>query len=1192
MNLKTISSKPCQGTQQFFENLLGFPVQKLSKAALSPERFLKDSYDSEKHRHIQRVYLAGYVGDDSLPKTSEPLKKARYRGMLLLEIELSLHSPTYTDFAQLTGVFNRASPATPIAILFAYNNRSRVALSSCERFEYIQKSKIGERIGKTATVLDIKANNPSKAHKDLLDSLTLNPAINVDSSVEEILKGWRKRLRMKDHCLLTELCREHIFETGYFPPLRDFDAVFGNESASTIINSTEWGSYHRFLTSCIHDDVACRNELIEHIEDMVYQQYCRFRDRHDIPPTATIIQVHNKHEDLLLFDDGEAEEYLQMAINRDQKKGTIEEIISRIEETAIASIDDDSDEDENLDQPKTTTSILMELDTKLLQDALEIGQYDYLKLSHWAVPKHLWSLVFEYLPSHCTFATIGDARLFPETEMLNFKSNSAKRFKGLRELKTSLSEVASKARMEEDLAHTLRKLSEADLDFPIDNELLPRHLMPIGTGSGKGSIIELLKRHGYRPTAREIRDLDISDFVQFKSIHQERILEFIALKRNIPNYLEVKQSFSMLQKSEHSDRILRIEAFDQWAQITLDKLLLACGEERLRLRHLFLDYENTNLFEGIPMKYHFKHLDTWRLFEVRQQVALAVNREDTSYFVETSSDLNSLEMLDRALVQWLRDWLSSEIFRKNDNLHKYIFLTRRGIGLKKQTLQQVGDMKVFENSKVCRERVRQLQSHAEKRLLASMPFSQEHLVDLLKYKTIDMVSKALPLLTKLLGSSKVRLLKLLAYISGDPTVLISLRDNLLHDFFAVTAAPVTREQVIDFIEEVLIEDSEGLTEPRETKGKAASEIFETLLLRNQIEYDGNRVRPFGLKVKEAVAHIFASEPNGLTVDDAIHMALKTSYLTDKKSYNYLRSLSANPYLYWSGTLKASSIFKHTRLLPEIDESTLAEIGDWLTEHLENCEGNREDLKAAYRLCPITTMLDYPAFRHYVREMSFSTEFRFDGKSRADNVHLAKANEKRIDNEERIFRLVDEAREGITKTELINTFYRKSSALINLHLSKLLHDGRVLKLSSRLFATQKNLKSLLAKDELRAFKKIDNYLEELITGIESENRILDLSLLALRINKENEVELDYPLILSAARATANKRGYQIKYSLISRQELRFNSLTDVYLQLCTPETALSEALKIVSTRVAATERVLKNAYWNYRQLFSEVRIKTE
>ncbi len=143
---------------------------------------------------VEHTYFIGTVDESSLSGHAGTLDAAdvtgrasegKYTGMMVFAVELHPDSTlTRSESAILTRGFNRIASAQPVILFIKQGDE--LALSTCERSEYTQQWRDGEKLGKVSILRGINCLNPHRGHIDILASIGDKTYPNY----EELYKHW------------------------------------------------------------------------------------------------------------------------------------------------------------------------------------------------------------------------------------------------------------------------------------------------------------------------------------------------------------------------------------------------------------------------------------------------------------------------------------------------------------------------------------------------------------------------------------------------------------------------------------------------------------------------------------------------------------------------------------------------------------------------------------------------------------------------------------------------------------------------------------------------------------------------------------------------------------------------------------------------------------------------------------------
>jgi hypothetical protein len=172
----------------FYEELK-VPVDYLADRPASPADVLGERYKAtnEVHKLIEDVFALGMV-NDAIFEGTETFKnlsqvknlKADYDGLLLFGVTLKNRKDglpiTRSHLAEITRVFNRTFPYTPVTIIFKYDNL--ISFANSERIQYKQEWREGEKVGKVIILRDIHTETTHAGHERILLDLVKPVGVN------------------------------------------------------------------------------------------------------------------------------------------------------------------------------------------------------------------------------------------------------------------------------------------------------------------------------------------------------------------------------------------------------------------------------------------------------------------------------------------------------------------------------------------------------------------------------------------------------------------------------------------------------------------------------------------------------------------------------------------------------------------------------------------------------------------------------------------------------------------------------------------------------------------------------------------------------------------------------------------------------------------------------------------------------
>ena len=143
---------------------------------------------------VEHTYFIGTVDEASLSgnakqqnenEVTHRAAEGKYVGMMIFAVNvINGQTLSRTEMATLTRGFNRIAAAQPVVLFIKQGDR--LALSTCERSQYTQQWRDGEKLGKVSMLRNIKCQHPHRGHLDILESIGDKAYPNF----EELYKHW------------------------------------------------------------------------------------------------------------------------------------------------------------------------------------------------------------------------------------------------------------------------------------------------------------------------------------------------------------------------------------------------------------------------------------------------------------------------------------------------------------------------------------------------------------------------------------------------------------------------------------------------------------------------------------------------------------------------------------------------------------------------------------------------------------------------------------------------------------------------------------------------------------------------------------------------------------------------------------------------------------------------------------------
>ena len=134
---------------------------------------------------IDEASLSGHAMQQDEDEVTHKAAEGKYVGMMIFAVNIiSGQTLTRTEMATLTRGFNRIAAAQPVVLFIKQGDR--LALSTCERSEYTQQWRDGEKLGRVTILKNIDCLNPNRAHLDILSEI----GSEVVSTFDELYRKW------------------------------------------------------------------------------------------------------------------------------------------------------------------------------------------------------------------------------------------------------------------------------------------------------------------------------------------------------------------------------------------------------------------------------------------------------------------------------------------------------------------------------------------------------------------------------------------------------------------------------------------------------------------------------------------------------------------------------------------------------------------------------------------------------------------------------------------------------------------------------------------------------------------------------------------------------------------------------------------------------------------------------------------
>ena len=195
-------------------------------------------------KKVRESFFIGTIDEDSLAGRNSDFDlqhdvEAKYQTMLVFAVEINAgESLSRTELATITRGFNRMASSLPVIVFI--KNDNFLSLATCERSQYRQNWRDGEKLGKVAILRNINCNKVHRGHIDILESLGDKAYPTFDDLYDHWLDVFSSELLTRK--FYTELAEWYAWVIGSgkvkFPNdinTTDDDAKFNHESVIRLI---------------------------------------------------------------------------------------------------------------------------------------------------------------------------------------------------------------------------------------------------------------------------------------------------------------------------------------------------------------------------------------------------------------------------------------------------------------------------------------------------------------------------------------------------------------------------------------------------------------------------------------------------------------------------------------------------------------------------------------------------------------------------------------------------------------------------------------------------------------------------------------------------------------------------------------------------------------------------------------------
>jgi hypothetical protein len=505
-----------------------------------------------------------------------------------------------------------------------------------------------------------------------------------------------------------------------------------------------------------------------------------------------------------------------------------------------------------------------------------------------------------------------------------------------------------------------------------------------------------------------------------------------------------------------------------------------------------------------------------------------------------------------------------------DDVEEYLFsvadderellLARWGFHCVSRTLEDIAIQRGL-----TREAVRQKEDKLLRMLRSSLRIAPTVLVENMQRQDAVDIEEALPMLRSCFDSPRSFCNFLNGLCDTEMTDHFDfnvgdVRLSLLDTYFSENLAPIA----VDVLLEVLRSDF--------GYGKYhAYGVLKELQRKSKLEIHDDKVMPLGLGRIEAAAQILLAHPKGLPWKDIVALMNRSGICReelDATTGQLQAFISDSEYLYLCGR----GIYRHV-VFHEYSSIDIPAVMDEILAHFVAQDVDSIHLYEFYRQASAPVQaVDYYDFREFVRANGPDYGFFFNGRSGVDGLGMTQCFS-RVPQQQMALALMEKATGAVMLAEVAAKLPSNSSRYAKFLLRRMTDEGLVVRIDNMMYTTPQ-----------KAFSGVDT--EQMVALIEdilqrSGAKIVECDVFRDELN--HVLALSYTKYFYSALASIYLCGKGVKnrHNLFSCEAIPYNSLNDVFLEICDSAQSNEDAIRRVSAEVVMTKQVAQTAAMNWR-----------
>ncbi|MDX8400409.1 MAG: hypothetical protein R8K20_09205 [Gallionellaceae bacterium] len=676
----------------------------------------------------------------------------------------------------------------------------------------------------------------------------------------------------------------------------------------------------------------------------------------------------------------------------------------------------------------------------------------------------------------------------------------------------------------------------AHLVLPIYAKLIKRITKLNGSVMPSGNIFSVR-------TIGDIAKLDPHQFAKLPAVGMTYVSSLIALQKELPSFLSISKPKVSITESPPRITLSPTQLDTPIAQLAIPaqyqkliKRISAVAENVVTVRDLVsLDPGCFGELPAVGKGY------VQNLIELQKQLPIQLDSEAKKF-----ASLNSIEFseMDSILIEDIENYLWAL-----DEMKMDVALARWGFNHPHETLAEVAA-----RYNVTREWIRQIEKPINANLPLQLTIPSKILWANIRAKMTEDLSLLLPNLAKCFATDKLfyAFIELCGQVqpgSISKIIFTKVRTGVINSLFCRTPSPVTQEIIIN----------ELMSNYGYDKASAIHGIKQ-LEKHNIIEVTGQYILPRKLSKAEAVAHVLASNPEGLPWKDVVRVLNTQNYSSTlfDEARQAPNAFSGSEYIYLCG----KGAYRNLLFL-DLEQLDIPKTMQHLIAYFKQRQITASHLHDYYfQTKGQRSEIEYFSLRHLVREYGEDYGLYFEGKSGSDSISLD-PDSKRITQSDVIIKVLNESNVAMTKQEIAERLRSKSINHASFYLDHLMEEGKVVRVDKMVYTTPEN-----------AFKNIDSkaVMQVVQEILNIKNVIVEADVFREYINME--LNLSYSKYIYAALVSTQLKelGWFRHRTLFSKTLIPYKNLLDMCKQLCNPDLTNDENTKILQEAVWLSDAV--------------------